>query len=306
MAIRHTYTTTDDLRDYLSGTSYASGWTSDGDSLRLILEAQSRRIDDYCGGGGFGPSVESRYFDIGGGDLRHSQELIKYVTVDGDIGNFNERVGIIPLDGWLIETTSVTAYGQTARTDNTALSEGYGNDYWLLPYNHSPKTIFQMNEDTNNGLSAGQQTLLITGKWGYTGDTISVTTTDAISSTTATTISVASGTALSPAQTILIDSEQFYITAISGNTLTVERGVNGTTAATHSSGVSVYKYDYPSLVSQACKDLAKVTFRDRDVGRVDVIGGGGQDITRSASELTSILATLDDYRVASTSTGVTF
>ena len=306
MAIRHTYTTTDDLRDYLSGTSYASGWTSDADSLRLILEAQSRRIDDYCGGGGFGPSTESRYYDIGGGDLRHSYEVIKYATAPGNIGNFNERVGIIPLDGWLINTTTVTAYGQTARTDNTTLSEGYSDDYWLLPYNRIPISIFQMNEDSANSLSAGQQSLLITGQWGYTADTISVTTSDAISSTTTTSISVASGSGLSPAQTILIDSEQLYITAISGNTLTAERGVNGTTAATHSGGVSVYRYDYPSLVSQACKDLAKITFRDRDLGTIDTIGGGGQAITRSSSELTSVLGTLDDYRVASTSNGVTF
>ena len=306
MATRHTYASTDNLRDYLSGTSYSSGWTSDGASLRLILEAQSRRIDDYCGGGAFGPLLESRYFDIGRGNLRHSYQPSVYGTPAGEIGNAETLVNMIPLDGWLISAATVTAYGQTARTDNTTLSEGYGADYWLLPYNSNPKTIFQLNEDTSNSLSAGQQTLLINGQWGYTADTISLTTADAIASTTATSVSVASAADLSPAMAILVDSEQCYITAISGNTLTVERSTNGTTGATHSGGATVYRYDYEPLIAQACLDLAKIVFRDRDLGRVDAIGGEGVDITRSSREAVQVLNTLDAYRVASTSNGVVF
>ena len=306
MPTRHTYASADDLREYLSGTSYSSGWTSDGAALRLILEAESRRIDDYCGGGTFGPLTESRYYDIGKGNLRHSYQPSVYGSTAGEIGNGSALVNSIPLDGWLISTSAVTAYGQTARTDTTSLSQGYGSDYWLLPYNSNPKTIFQMNEDSANSLSAGQQTLLITGQWGYSSDTLSVTTSDAIGSTTATSVSVTSGTNLSPAQTILIDSEQMYITAISGNTLTLERGVNGTTAATHSGGATVYRYDYEPVIAQTCKDLAKIVFRDRDLGRVDAIGGEGMDITRSSREAEQLLKILNPYRVASTSNGIVF
>lgn len=306
MATRHTYTTADDLRDYLAGTSYSSGWSSDGGAIRLILEAQSRRIDDYCGGGTFGPVTESRYYDIGRGNLRHTPEFSVHATASGSIGNSEQLVGIIPLDGWLVNTSTVTAYGATDRSTNTTLTEGYSNDFWLLPYNTSPKTIFQMNEDTTSELSVGQQTLLITGEWGYTADTLLVTTCDAISSTTATSVSVGSATNLSPAQTILIDSEQLYITSISGNTLTVERGVNGTTGATHSGGASLYRYDYPELVVQACKDLAKIVFRDRDLGRADMLGSGEQEVSRSANEAMSVLKTLDSHRVAGTSNGIVF
>jgi hypothetical protein len=32
VATRHTYASADDLRDYLAGTSYSSGWTADGES----------------------------------------------------------------------------------------------------------------------------------------------------------------------------------------------------------------------------------------------------------------------------------
>ena len=65
MATRHTYASSDDLRDYLAGTSFSSGWTSDASSIRRILEASSRRIDLYCEGGTFGPLTETRYYDIG-------------------------------------------------------------------------------------------------------------------------------------------------------------------------------------------------------------------------------------------------
>ena len=60
MATRHTYASSDDLRDYLAGTSFSSGWTSDAGSIRRILEASSRRIDFYCEGGTFGPLTAVR------------------------------------------------------------------------------------------------------------------------------------------------------------------------------------------------------------------------------------------------------
>jgi len=303
VATRHTYATADDLRDYLAGTSYSSGWTSDAGSIRRILEAASRRIDDYCGGGTFGPLTETRYYDIGSGSLRDSPQY-QAVAVS-DLATTMSTPGVIPLDGWIVSPTTVTAYGGTDRATSETLTEGHANDFFLMPYNSTPKTILKLNEDTTKGFDAGQQTLSILGSWGYTADTVSVTTSDAISSTTATSASVTSATNLGPAQTILIDSEQLYVTAISGNTLTVERGVNGTTAATHS-GVTVYRYDYPELIVQACLDLSKIVFRDRDLGAVTTIGSGAAAITSAAGEINSILMTLAQYQVTGTSNGVFF
>jgi len=305
MAVRHTYATADDLRDYLAGTSYSSGWTSDAASIRRILEASSRRIDDYCGGGTFGPQTQTRYYDIGFGTLQNSPQ---YQTTTGtaDVAMGNSTAGVIPLDNWIISPTTVTAYGATDRATSETLTEGYANDFFLMPYNSTPKTILKLNEDTTKGFDSGQQTLSIVGSWGYTADTVSVTTSDAIGSTTATSASVTSAANLGPAQTILIDSEQLYITSISGNTLTVERGVNGSTAATHSGGASLYRYDYPELVVQACLDLSKVVFRDRDLGTVTTIGAGEASITSAEGEIQSILMTLDQYRATGTSNGVIF
>ena len=305
MAVRHTYATADDLRDYLAGTSYSSGWTSDAVAIRRILEASSRRIDDYCGGGSFGPQTQTRYYDIGFGNLRNTPQYLATVNSD-DLANDTEAVPVIPLDNWLVSTTTVTSYGATDRATSETLTEGYANDFFLVPYNTSPKTMLKLNEDTAKGFDSGQQTLSILGAWGYTADTISVTTSDAIGTTTATSASVTSASNLGPAQTILIDSEQLYITAISGNTLTVERGVNGSTAATHSGGASLYRYDYPVLISQACLDLSKIVFRDRDLGTVSSIGSGDAAITTAEGEIQSILCTLDQFQVTGTSNGIIF
>lgn len=305
MVLRHTYATADDLRDYLAGTSYSSGWTSDAGAIRRILEACSRRIDDYCGGGSFGPQTQTRYYDIGFGNLLNSPQYLAVVDSNA-LANETEAVSVIPLDNWLVSPTTVTAYGATDRATSETLTEGHANDFFLMPYNKSPKTVMKLNEDTAKGFDAGQQTLSILGSWGYTADTISVTTSDAISSTTATSISVTSATNLGSAQTILIDSEQIYITSISGNTLTVERGVNGTTSATHSGGVSLYRYDYPVLIVQACLDLSKVTFRDRDLGTVAGIGSGEAAITSAEGEIQSILGTLNEFRAEAISNGVIF
>ena len=115
MAVRHTYATADDLRDYLAGTSYSSGWTSDANAIRRILEAASRRIEDYCGGGTFGPQTQTRYYDVGSSSLRQSSQY-QMLTLTDDMVSRVSSSGVLPLDGWLISPTTVTAYGATDRS----------------------------------------------------------------------------------------------------------------------------------------------------------------------------------------------
>ena len=296
MVTRHTYATTDELRDYLAGTNYSSGWTSDLAILRRILESASNRIDNYVGMQSFGPRIETHYYDIGRGNLRETAQLSISSHPTDNIGVSDQLISVIPFDDWLISTTTVTSYGATDRATSETLTEGYNNDFLLEPYNSSPKVRLKLNEDTAKSLNAGQQTLAILGTWGYSNDTLLVTTADAVASTTTTSVSVSSASGFGPAETVLIDSEQMYITAISGNTLTVERGVNGSTASTHSGGASAYSYEYPALVVEACLDLAKISFRDRDMGTILTIGSGEQETTRSEASAANILSTLDQYR----------
>ena len=61
----------------------------------------------------------------------------------------------------------------------------------------------------------------------------------AISSTSATSFSVDDATDIEANQNIKVDNEEMTVTNISSSTLTVIRGVNGTTAATHIDNASV-------------------------------------------------------------------
>ena len=307
MVTRHTYASTDDLRDYLAGTTYSSGWTSDALILRRILETASSRIDDYVGMQSFGARIDTRYYDIGSGSSRDTVQLNRYAGNDSDIGVGDRLVQSIPLGAWLVSPTTVTSYNSTARTTSETLTEGYNNDFFLTPYNSTPKIELKMNEDTAKALNSGQQTLSILGTWGYSNDLSgSLTTTGAITSTTVVSWGVNSSSDLEVATTILVDSEQMYITGISSNTLTVERGVNGTTAATHSAGADVYTYIYPSDVVSVCLDLGRIFFRDRDSGSTLTIGTGEQNVTKSSVDAVSVLKTLNAYRNTTSQSGVFF
>ena len=61
----------------------------------------------------------------------------------------------------------------------------------------------------------------------------------AISSTGATSVPVADASGLVATETIIVDSEHMTISSISGNTLTVTRASNSTTAATHANAATV-------------------------------------------------------------------
>jgi hypothetical protein len=112
------------------------------------------------------------------------------------------------------------------------------------------------------------------GTFGYWLDTISVGTLGAaIADTTTTSVTMTAGHSVEAGHTLLIDSEQFYVSAVSTNTLTVERGVNGTTAAAHLINAAVSRFRYPAVVEDAGIHQAQLTFRGHDAP-FGAIGGG--------------------------------
>lgn len=224
-----------DLKTALAVTS-----TTDDTVMRKIIDSASRMIDRFTGRS-FGVKSETRYFDGAGARLW--------------------------IDDLLTVTTLKTDEDGDATYENTFTTD----DYILYPLNKYPKNYIELSNDSDyggfaNGIKQGVQ---IAGIWGY-GDGISATPylvdttlTAAISSTSATTCTVTAVTNLSAGQTILIDSEQIFIESIATLTLAVIRGVNGTTAATHSNGASLYIYQYPYDVWQACLALASAIYQNR-------------------------------------------
>ena len=294
--IYHTYGNIYDFKSYLGGTDHVTNWTTDETPVLRVLEASSKRIDTYMGRS-FGVRTETHSFDLGEGALRDDALMPNGDMVERpDYWTTKlQSTGILPLDDWLISATTVTSYEGTDRTTSTTLSEGIGNDFLLMPYNTNPKSKLKLQENTTKNLFAGQQTLTILGEWGWQNDTESISTIDAIGSTSTTTVTVTSGSTTYIGDTILVDTEQMYVTNVDGNTLTVIRAVNGTTAATHSGGATYYRYKYPADVVQTCLDVARTYWKSRDVGQSSLIGTNEMQMTFPQNEEKMLLRRLDHY-----------
>ena len=219
--------------------------TTDDTVMRKICESASRSIDRYT----------NRYF---------------YVTSATKYFNGAGRTL------WTPDLLSIEALKTDADGDATYENTFATTDYLLYgggledSYNTLPKTRIELSHDSDygafaNGIKVGVE---IDGMWGY-GDGISAT--PYVSDTTISedltageeAIDVTAVTNLSAGNNILIGSEQYYIYSVDTLTLTVESGVNGTTAATHSTDDVIYIYQYPADIRQACIDLSTALYENR-------------------------------------------
>lgn len=155
-------------------------------------------------------------------------------------------------------------------------------DYILWPYTAFPKLAIDadVRQGDYTGFYGVQKSVQIAGQWGY-GDGESATpcipsgatcTTD---STTNTVVTMSDQSKLQIGQNILVDTEQMYVTALteggSSDTATVVRGVNGTTAATHTAK-PVYVYRYPDDVRDATLMIASRMWKRKDSLYATVVG----------------------------------
>jgi hypothetical protein len=271
------YASIADLKGILGITS-----TTDDTVMRKILEASSRSIDSYCNRI-FAVQSTTKYFD--GAVELYVPDLLSITTLktdeDGDATFENT-----------FDTTDYLLYG-------TGLEDSL-NTY--------PKTRLEINPNGDYGSFASgvQKGIEIAGIWGY-GDGISAT--PYVADTTITEdltageadIDVTSVANLSAGQLILIGSEQYYIYSISSLTLTVEAGVNGTTEATHSSGATIYIYQYPSDIRQACIDLSVALYQNRSKQGLQTERIGDYSYTIAGTSLgksmvESILGNIHSYK----------
>ncbi len=124
-------------------------------------------------------------------------------------------------------------------------------DFWLWPDNANPKQRVDLNPNSANGptLPSGRRTIQVAGVAGYDDATVALGTLAAELADDATSFTFEAAEA---GDTLVIGSEQLYVSAeAAGGVLTVERGVNGTTAATHALGAAVSVRVFPRDVEQA-------------------------------------------------------
>lgn len=223
MAYRGTYCDLTTAKAALSVTG-----TADDAALLFRLEVASRWIDNHCG----------RHF-YAASEVRHFTAL---------------KDGGVDVDDLL----SVTTLKTDEDGDRTYEVTWAVTDYDLLPFNKYPKHRVEVTPDGSYVFPTIAKGVQLTGLWGYGdgdsatpyGDSGAATNEELDSSETGVTVS--SGPAFAVGQTILVESEQMYITGIATNDLTVVRGVNGTTAAAHATAKPVFIWRYPDPIKQAC------------------------------------------------------
>ncbi len=210
--------------------------TSEDAALLAALEDASRFVDGHCARP-FYVVTASRYYTP-----RSSLELL--------------------VDDLLAVTTLAT----DADGDRVYETVWQPSDYDLEPYDEWPKWRIAVAPTSSLRLPRGMpRGVEIAGLWGHgdgegsspwqpSGATITVA--DAASPT----LTASDGTRFAVGQTVLVGTEQCYLTAIAGNNLTAERGVNGTTAAAHAAEpASIARYPRP--VRRACLRLAARAYR---------------------------------------------
>ena len=228
----------------------------DNEQLFRVLEAASRQIEKLTG----------RYF--------YCYEGIKYF--DGVGSRWWLLEDILSISLLKIDQDGNGVYESTLTT----------SDYILYPLNDCPKIRLETNPNGSySGFAYGiPKGIQITGVFGY-GDSATPyeerTTLVGNILAGATSLVVVDGQLFKIGETVRIDSEQMFIEGITTNTLTVKRGVNGTTAAAHTSEAVVCAYEYPEDITQATLIMAMRAWKRKDSAYQDIVGSPetGQIIT---------------------------
>lgn len=221
----------------------------------------------------------------------------------------NTYDGTLRLNESLLAFTSATL-GTTALTD----VEAWPTDVTPIEYLRLTGCCgASWYSDPACAANGGPLTVAVAGTWGihrdYANAWQSVDTLQAaIISTTATTFTVASAAGndtfgiaprLSPGNLVRIDSEMMEVVTVATNTITVRRGVNGSTAATHLNGAAVETFLVEEPVRYAvARQAGLMTARYGAYTTVEV-SGAGTEVRYPADLLTELKGVLAEYQYGS-------
>ena len=210
-----------------------AGGTGSDDELFQLLMASSEWTDRYC----------NRHF------------YPRTQTLEFDVPQATKRL-IIP------DLISITSLKADDNADATYEVTWATTDYYLEPFNAEPTehwgrpytSIRARDGGAIKTFKQGEKNIEIVGSWGfkqYKEDSASNINNVGGYSSTATSVIVTAGTDFAIGQTILMGTEQALITNIATNTLTIVRGMNGTTAAAQADALDVYIIRFPLCVERA-------------------------------------------------------
>ena len=237
--------------------------SADDSRLHALAENASRIVDRYCN--------------------RHFYVVLATRRFDG-LGTPSLLVpDLVSVDGGGLKTDD--------DKDRVFETTWAASDYLLLPTNADPtaggnsqsrpyvEVAVDVDAGTKSSFPSGMQTVQIAGQWGRWRHLRRATeTANAVADATTTTVTVSSRVDVEAGHTLLIDSEQMYVQSYAASTLTVVRGVNGTTAASHSGGAAIDIYEYPGPIVEASIIQAARLWRRKDsaFGSFGGLPGTGQ------------------------------
>lgn len=244
------YATLHSVRDLYIGTE---SHKSD-EVLAELITRTSRQIDGICQRV-FAPRILTHFYDVPKGrELIFDDDLLEVLTLTNG-------------DGQTISST----------------------DYKLYPLNFSAKaklSLLGSGSSVFQTSSSGdvEGAISLRAVWGY-HDRYSEAWLDVGASlsgslnSSATTVLVAPSQTVRAGQLVKIDEEYLYVRSVSvnasaGDTLTLARGANGSTAASHSASASVLVWSNPlveDLATQAVVAYARL--RDNPAGETKNVGG---------------------------------
>lgn len=274
MTITNGYTTLTAFQTRQLNAQMGGGFATDTARdaiMHTMIEASSRWIDGYCGRK-FYTSVETRYYSGKGCGWIGVDDLVSVTSITTDNGG--DRV-----------------YSNTWAT----------TDYDLEPFdarNRTPAEPYSMIHTAPQGVNyfpSTPKSVKVIGNWGYADQTVALSTLTSGVNASTTTWPVASGSVFEVGMIVLCGTEQAYVDAISSNNLTVRRGANGTTAATHSSSDAVSAYQF-GAIAEACVLYAQRLYMRREA----VLGVTGTSITGQVTMTiptdTDVKALLQTYK----------
>lgn len=223
----------------------------------------------------------------------------KYRNVVETVERGRIRGNLLYLDEPLLSATTVTL------GDTTVLVEG--TDFRLQPRGETPAYALRM---INTALSWTARTdstsdISILGEWGWRRNYAAawIDSTDAnVGALTATIVTIvttdadgADGQGLrprfSPGNMLRIDSEFMSVVSISSETLTVVRGIRGSTAATHDAGTQIDVFKPESVIVRAARK--QTAFKLARAGQFKRVSFDGVRIESLPDVLPSVVQDLE-------------
>jgi hypothetical protein len=242
MSIWNGYCTLEEFKRSLT----ASNQTLDTDNtddmtIEDMIERSSRDFDGLMGRM-FYPRIETRYFDL-------------------------------PEDDCLYFDDDLLAVLSLANGDGVAIAP---TEYKFLPINDYPKYALKLTDVTGtiwseSSTGSEDQVITLNGIWGYREQySIHAWTTGSILNETGnlnatdTTFTVDSSSKFGTDQIIKIENELMIVKIISGDNITViQRGDNGSTAATHADNTIVSIWNHPADLSKFILAMALIDYKSR-------------------------------------------